>query len=530
MINISNLSFKYPQSERAVLKDIHLDITPGSLTLVTGASASGKSTLLRCINGLVPHFSGGTITGEISVFSLDPIREGVNRLSQMVGFVFQEPETQFVYDIVEDEIAFTLENFRVPVEEMHERVERIIHQLNLQAIRQKNIHELSGGEQQKVAIASALVSQPSVLVLDEPTSQLDPTSADDLLKFIVKIKNKYNLTVLISEHRLERLIAYCDAIAHLDKEGHLIFGKPQEILPRMGEMTLIVKIAQKLNLSPIPLTLEDLKSSIRHMNFKIGTKQKKIEAVPGEPILQLEKVNTNIGNQSILKNISLTIRKGEILALHGPNGAGKTTLIRTIIGLIPSDGEITLNGESISTLGIQGVIKLIGYLPQDPNDLLFTETVYDELRTTLENHKLPINDRFISAFLDQLGLLDKQHAYPRDLSVGERQRTALGAITVHQPQVIFLDEPTRGLDYETKQNLAEILIGWRNKGRSILLITHDVEFAASVADRVVLLEDGQIIFDGLPQNGYTCFEAYQTLTAKTFPTAQWITPDDFQVF
>jgi len=524
MINISSLSFSFPQTSQYVLNDVNLRIESGSLTLVTGATGSGKSTLLRCINGLVPHFSGGAIKGQINVFGHDPIQDGPKEMAEHVGFVSQEPEAQFVFDIVENEIAFALESAGFSREKMQNRVNRILHQLNLDDIRQKNIHEISGGEKQKIAIASALVLHPMVLILDEPTSQLDPVSANEILTFITQMKRELGLTVLISEHRLERLIPYADKIAHITKEGKAFSGTPQEILLKMEQAPPLIQIARKMNLSPLPLTVADFPKT---ENLPCNPKQEYEARLPDEEsALEVVNLSAILGGKKILEQINLQLYQGEILTLVGLNGAGKTTLLRSILGLTPSSGQRRLYGKNMEKMELSEVIRHIAYLPQNPNDLLFAESVAKELKITLKNHNLYLDESEISNFLDLFQLNPLKERYPRDLSVGERQRTALAAITVHQPQIIFLDEPTRGLDYDAKKSLSNIIKRWRYDKCAIFLVTHDVEFAAQVADRVVILENGFIHFDGTPQKAFSKFSAYRTQTSRLFPNYDWITPED----
>lgn len=526
MIKFENLSFSYPQTTEVVLNSVNFCIKPGTLTLVTGASGSGKSTLLRCINGLVPHFSGGTISGKISVFGSNPIEEGPEILASKVGFVFQEPEAQFVFDIVEDEIAFALENLGMPREQMHDRVNQIIKRTHLADIRRKKINNISGGEKQKVAIASALVSMPQVLVLDEPTSQLDPSSAEEILEQIVTLKKQLGLTVILSEHRLERLLPYADSMIYLAPDKKVHVATPQEILPIMQQVPPVTKIAKMFQISPLALTVKEFPVQ------EISRKYQLIQVTPEETrkqpqtLIDIKNLNTKIGEKRILKNLSLELHQNEILTLLGENGSGKTTLLRSILGLIDSTGERLLFGENMFERSLMEIIQYIAYLPQNPNDLLFADSVLDELRITLANHNLNRGDSELSLFLEQFNLGEKKNRYPRDLSVGERQRTALASITVHDPQIILLDEPTRGLDYHAKQALKEIFVRWRNAGKAILLVTHDVEFAALLAERVAILEKGNIIFDGDPRIGFSQFPTFMTKTAQIFPQTNWITPGD----
>lgn len=527
MINISHLSFHYPQTTVPVLDNVSLSIEPGTLTLVAGASGSGKSTFLQCINGLVPHFSGGRIEGTIDVFGMNPIQSGLDVLSNTVGFVFQEPEAQFVFDTVEDEIAFALENQGISRKEMHYRVDSILDIMGLTLLRDQKIQDLSGGEKQKIAITSALILRPEVLVLDEPTSQLDPTSADEILRLIVDLKVDHNLTVLISEHRLERLLPYTDNILFLTMEHGFMFGTPQEILPKMEHVPPIITIAKRLNLFPLPLAPSDFPANDRDpLSGQAIPSDSSVPYKSSRESIHLDHLSVQLQGNEILKDISFTLNQGEILALLGPNGAGKTTLLRAVLGLIPSDGRRNLQSMNMAEMTLSDIIEHIGYLPQNPNDLLFSDSVLGEMQMTLKNHHLLKEDDEIASFLTLFGLQDRQNDYPRDLSVGERQRVALAAITVHDPQILFLDEPTRGLDYRAKIDLANLLREWRDQGKSILLVTHDVEFAADFADRVAILEEGSILFTGHPKIAFSQFEPYLTQTAKIFPGRNWITPQD----
>ncbi len=323
MIKFTDLTFRYSLRSQAVFEDVNFEIIPGTLTLVTGASGSGKSTLLRCINGLVPHFSGGIIAGKIQVFGSDPIAEGVEVMAHKVGFVFQEPESQFVFDVIEDEIAFSLENAGVPRQEMERRIQEVLQMVRLSPLRKKNLSEISGGEQQKVAIASALVTQPLVLILDEPTSQLDPISADEVLKFVIELKNHLNLTVLISEHRLERLLPYTDMILNLNAERRAIIGKPQEILPLMDQVPPIVEIAQRLKFSPLPLTPATF-PQVRLAHKPINQIEKHCKPQDSQPAcLEIDGLSARLNDQLILNDVSFNLHRGEILVLMGSQWCGK---------------------------------------------------------------------------------------------------------------------------------------------------------------------------------------------------------------
>jgi len=526
MIKIKSLTFQYPGSNHPIFENINLEISPKSLTLVTGASGSGKSTLLRSINGLVPHFTGGFISGSIDVFGLDPIKDGPEKMAAEMGFVFQEPEAQFIYDTVEDEIAFALENAGVSFEVMHDKVADIIRELSLENIRHKHIQHISGGEKQLVAIASALVGGKKLLILDEPTSQLDPQTADNLLSLIGKMKDELGLTILISEHRLERLLPYTDNLLHLEEGKTPIYGLPVQVLSRIDLVPPIIEIAKKLKISPLPITIGDFPEIVSQKldSQKIIGDDKGSRSKPS--ILTAENVSVKFDQQTVLKSINFQLQKGEILNIIGPNGAGKTTLLRSIVGLVPKFGQIFLNGEEIETMDLSQIVNQIAYLPQNPSDLLFAETVKEELQISLRNHRMQKSQEELTSYLAKFGLEDKKNAYPRDLSIGERQRVALAAMTIIEPKIILLDEPTRGLDYKAKSALNNLLKAWADQDIAIILITHDVEFAAAIADRVLILESGEIKFIGHPRIAFTKFRPYQTQTARLFPESGWISPDN----
>lgn len=523
MISINHLSFKYPKSGKAILQDISLQIPEGAVTLVAGSSGSGKSTLLRSLNGLVPHFTGGEISGSIEVCGQNPTLIGPEKMAQWVSFVFQEPESQFIYDRVEDEIAFALERAGLTRAEMQSRVNSACQSLGLDGLQSRRIATLSGGEKQRVAIASALVTQPRLLILDEPTSQLDPEGAEDILQVILNLQEQLGLTVLLSEHRLERVLPYVSHIVFLPGDGTAQEGTPQQVLPLMSQVPPLIQIGKALDLSPLPVRPEDFSN-----NFMIHAVKgsKSITRFHSSVTLQVSDLSVAINQNKILKKVSLAIHQGEILVMMGPNGAGKTTLLRAILGLIPSEGTREVLGRNIEGDSLNSTIRQIAYLPQNPNDLLFSESVLDELKVTLANHDLDLPPEQLQQHLQNLELDGLSNNYPRDLSVGERQRVALAAITIYDPPIILLDEPTRGLDYGNKQRLVQLLQRWKEQKKAILVITHDVEFAALLADTVITLDGGESTYFGPPQPIFTQNALYRTQTALIFPDTGWYRPDD----
>jgi energy-coupling factor transport system ATP-binding protein len=473
MIEIQALGYRYPGASTPALHNVSLSIAEGEFVLLAGASGSGKSTLLRTLNGLVPHFTGGRISGHVRVASLDPVREGPSRMSRIVGMVFQEPESQFVVDIVEDEIAFAMENAGVPRDEMRRRIDAVLQQLEIEPLRKRNIAMLSGGEQQRVAIASALVMQPRVLVLDEPTSQLDDDSAHDVIEAVAKLNREHGLTILLSEHRLERVQPFAHRVIEMAKGS----------LSENHASSVILDASVRNTKSPvIPVSQAGTAN-------RIGDKiEGAIEA------LRITQLHAGYGDCTVLHGVDMQVRAGEVVALRGRNGAGKSTLLKAVVGLIGTNrGEIEVAGRSIAGRDTTDICRDVAYLPQNPNALLFADTVADEIAITRRNHGLPVlTMQEAQGTLAALGMAQYAGAYPRDLSVGERQRAALGAVTAAQPKLLLLDEPTRGLDAESRVKLAEVLRGFAERGAGVLLVTHDRHLIDLCADRVLELDDGLV--------------------------------------
>lgn len=536
MIRFHEVTFFYPGAVRPALRKVNLEIAAGTLCLVAGASGSGKSTLLRCINGLVPHFTGGRLEGSIQVAGLDPVRLSPQKMSRQVGFVFQDPETQFVVDVVEDEVAFALENAAVPPVEMRTRVDEALTLLELIPLRNRRLETLSGGERQRVAIAAALALRPKVLVLDEPTSQLDPYAAEEVLQALVRLNRDLGLTVIVAEHRLERVLPFAGQLVYLDADRPgTCAGSPGAVLSQIQLAPPVVALGKALGWQPLPLTVKEAQAQLKKQPIYLPQRSNAYRQPCCSPFIRVEKLEVFYGDFPALRGVSLALYPGEIAVLVGSNGAGKSTLLRALVGLLRAQkGRILLNDQDIAAMDTAGICRQVGYLPQDPNALLFAETVLEELRTTLRNHGLLLNggeenksaDWSPHNLLDALGLQGKALSYPRDLSAGERQRVALGAVTIPRPQGLLLDEPTRGLDYAAKMGLLKLLEKWREAGMAILLVTHDVELAAAAADRVILLEQGQVEADGSPAEVLSRLPHFTPQIAQLFPGSGWLTVKD----
>ena len=542
MIELDHVTYTYPAlpgdgEPRPALCDLSLQVGEGEFLLVVGPSGSGKSTLLRCLNGLVPHFYGGTFRGRVRVGGRDPVAVGPRGMSDLVGFVFQDPEAQFVVDTVEDELAFAMENLGLPQALMRKRVEEVLDQLGIAPLRARRISTLSGGEKQRVAIAAVLTLQPRILVLDEPTSQLDPQAAEEVLVVLRQLNQDLGLTVVLSEHRLERVVQYADRVLALSYPGGPVrLGTPAEVLAAIGQTPPLITLGKKLGWQPLPLTIKDGRPFARALLQEVGrhggeqtTPPEPRPAPAVAPLVSVRDLWFRYNGHEALRGVNLEVRPGEFVALMGRNGSGKTTLLKHLVGLLrPGQGEVLVAGLDTRRAPVEEVARRVGYVPQDPGSLLFAETLQEELAFTLRSHGLlnPQAWQGAEGLLRRLGLSDFARRDPRDLSGGERQRAALAAILVAEPEVILLDEPTRGLDYGQKEALADLLRRERARGRAVIMATHDVELAASCADRVVMLAEGEVVVDGPTRETMTESLVFSSQVNKLFRDPRFVTVED----
>ncbi len=532
IISLANVTYRYPGADGPALRDFSLDVEEGEFLLVTGVSGAGKSTLLRLLNGLVPHFYGGELAGSIRVAGKDPVQLGPGEMSSVTGLVFQDPEAQMVAEMVEDEMAFGMENAGLPLPLMRERIEESLQTLSIEHLRFRRVNTLSGGERQRVAIASVLTMQPRILVLDEPTSQLDPESAEDVLDSLVKLNNDLGLTVIISEHRLERVVQHASRILYIAPGGETLLGDPREVLRQIPLAPPLAQVAMFLDWHPLPLSIEEgrkQKAESRKQKAEGSNNPKSPKSAIRNPQSAIQNVWFAYGSREVLRDFSLELHTGEITALMGRNGTGKTTILRLILGLLkPAKGQALTVGLDTRQTSLEEMARVVGYVPQQPDVLLFADTVAGEIEFTRRAHRLPPDG---TDLLTSLGLTRYREHDPRDLSVGERQRVALAAVLAGDPQMLVLDEPTRGLDYLQKNALAAILRDLRDKGRTdkgrtIVLATHDVELAAQIADRIVLLDDGVILADGPTREVMLDHPAFASQVSRLFQDPRFVTVED----
>jgi energy-coupling factor transport system ATP-binding protein len=529
MITFANVSLIYPNSQRTILDNLTFSVDEGELILVIGLTGAGKSSFMKLINGVIPHHTAGILSGEIIVDGKTTNLLKPGQLSGVIGIVGQNPLNGFVTSKVEDEIAFTLETNGYQPEVMRQRVEEVIDLLGLQNIRDRDLFTLSGGEQQRVAIASALVMNPKVLVLDEPTSALDPVAAEEVLAIVNKLVHDLGLTVIMAEHKLERVIQYVDRIVLVNGDGKVEIGSPQEIMSKSQINPPIVRVAKKLKLAKIPLSVRELKRLANDWQVqlpKIATPKSAANfANVNEIVISTEKLSVNYNERVILKSIDLKIATGEIVALMGRNGAGKSTLLKAISGQFDSYlGKLSVGGKDPAKLNGRDLVDLIGFVPQEPADLFYGSTVKQECAMADSDNQLPTDSTLKT--LRSLSNQINENLHPRDLSEGQKLTLAISIVLATNPKILILDEPTRGLDYQAKDLLVGILRKLSRDGTTIIMATHDVELVAEFATRVLVLAEGELITDGSTLSVLTASPAFAPQMAKVFAKQNWLTVND----
>jgi energy-coupling factor transporter ATP-binding protein EcfA2 len=508
LLEIQNIKYYYPGSTKSSLNSIDLKIREGEFLLVVGGSGSGKSSLARVIAGLIPEFYGGRLDGKL--FFQEEKLKGDDRqiLNSHVGIVFQDPEKQLVMTSVEAEIAFGLENLGLNQQEMFRRVAEVMSFLNLTSLRDKFTANLSGGEKQKVALASVVAMQPRILVLDEPTSQLDPVAAGEFLDLVEFLNKELGYTVVLIEQRLERCFHLADRIVVMEQGEIICDGTPGDaarwqLAHQLPFIPPVAKLFASVNSSVVPLTVRDGRRELHKYLPTVSLQEIPERKVKLTPVNEEHTVlaANNIwysypGGREVVRGQSLCVKEGEFVVILGANGSGKTTLLKLLTGILkPDRGSVQLLGQDTRNLSLTELGRKVGYLSQNPNDYLFQDTVEDELMFTLNNFQLPDNG-ICEEILKKLNLYDLRQTNPRDLSSGERQRVALASILVAGPRLLLLDEPTRGIDYRLKAELGGFLQGITASGGTVVMVTHDVEFAAENADRIVMIFDGMVACDG----------------------------------
>ena len=484
LLELRDITFGY--DDHAVLRDVDLTAEEGELVLVTGPTGSGKSTLLGIVTGLVPRFSGGVLSGDVLLDGVSIRAAAPRERAHAIGYVGQDPLAGFVTDTVEEELAYGMEQLGLPPETMRRRVEETLDLLGIAHLRSRDLRTLSGGEQQRVAIGSVLTMHPRLLVLDEPTSALDPTAAEEVLATLTRLVHDLGVTVLLAEHRLERVVPFADRIC-LVRDGSLVVGDPADVLATSPVVPPLVELGRAAGWSPLPLSVRDARRRASGLALAPPPPDP-LAAAEAEAGVVVSGLTVTHGRTVAVRAVSHTLPRGRVTALMGRNGSGKSSLLWALQGSgARHAGSVAMEGVDPAGLKAAQRRAVVGLLPQQAADLLYLETVDEECAAGGPETR---------AILDSLapGIPGDQH--PRDLSEGQRLSLSLALVLAARPPVVLLDEPTRGLDYRAKHVLADALRRLAAEGRCVLVSTHDVEFTALAADEVVVLAEGEIVSSG----------------------------------
>lgn len=527
MIVFEHVTITYPGATRPILTDVDLTIPEGELVLVVGRTGTGKTTFLRAINGLVPHFTGGTLAGRVLVDGRDTAHHPPRELADLVGVVPQDPMSGFVTDVVEDELAYGMECLGMAPEVMRRRVEETLDLLGLADLRNRPLRSLSGGQRQRVAIGAVLTTHPKVLVLDEPTSALDPGASEEVLAALQRLVHDLGVTVVMAEHRLERVVQYADQVVIVPGDGQRILcGSPSDVMHSAPIAPPVVELGRLAGWHPLPLTVRDARRAAGPLRDLLVGHTPHLRAIPSptRALASTDGLSIRYGSTVALRDVALTVSAGEVVALMGRNGAGKSTLLNSLVGIAPAGaGTVRVNGKDPVTLAGPDLLRSVGLVPQEPGDLLEATTVADECRAS--DRDAACESGTTRALLALMAPDIEDGTHPRDLSEGQRLLLVLCVILAARPPLLLLDEPTRGLDYPTKARLARVLSDLAEAGHAIVLATHDVELVAEVADRVVILADGEVVADGPTTEVVTSSPMFAPQVAKILSPQLWLTVD-----
>ena len=532
MIQVQDLHFKYVGRKAEALQGVNLHIRQGETVLLLGPTGSGKSTLALCLNGLIPQVMGGRMSGRVCIAGLDTSETPISELTQQVGIVFQDPEAQFVTMTVEDEIAFGLENLRVPPEEMDGHIREALARVGMTRYRRRRVDALSNGEKQRLALATLLAMRPRILVFDEPTANLDPVGTREVFETITQLKRTGRYTIILVEHKLDELMHLVDRVVALTPNGSILAdGPPQAIFRDQADALLehgiwmpqTALLAHRLRghgvrLEPFPITLEQAEQALlqvtRGKNTQYATRNtqhetrnpalSEAEGTPHEtndppPAVQVRNLSFSYDGPVVLDDINLRVPQGDFLAIVGANGAGKTTLAQHLIDVLhPPRGSVLLEGSDVTRIPARDLIRRVGYVFQNPEHQFITESVEHELSFGLRLMGLPeaeIETR-VGALLEQFGLSHLARANPFTLSQGEKRRLSVATMLAVGQDTLILDEPTFGQDQRNAEALMQLLSELHAAGRTVIMITHDMTLVAEYALHVAVMVEGQLRFHG----------------------------------
>jgi energy-coupling factor transport system ATP-binding protein len=518
---IKDVSYQYPQSTDFALSEINLEVKKGEFLGVIGPTGAGKSTLCLALNGIVPQFYGGRFFGSVTIAGLDTLEHPISKLAKHVGQVFEDPETQLISTSVENEIAFALENLKVPREEIIARIPKVLEAVRLEGTEQKHPYELSGGQKQRLAIAAAFAVQPDLLIFDEPTSQLDPVGAEEVFQTAYELNKDLGMTIVMASHSAEEMAAYTDRVALLSNGKIVQVGTPDQIYsdieylidnevrpPQVARTFYFIQQAG-IQTQSIPVRMDEGIPALKAVNQQNPFREIKLKDPPlktGDPLLSVEDLeHVYPDGTRAIHDISLDIREGEYVLIIGQNGAGKSTLVKHFLNLLePTKGVVKVEGTPTEELEVSDLARKIGYVAQNPDNQIFNATVTDEISFALKNldySEDEVNTRTEEA-LQSMGLEDVRDKHPLSLQKGDRARLVIAAILAMQPEIIIFDEPTTGQDYQGAKYILEISKKLHQKGNTIIVITHHLYLMPDYADRVIVMGKGTILLDADIRTAY----------------------------
>ncbi|MEA1894567.1 MAG: energy-coupling factor transporter ATPase [Euryarchaeota archaeon] len=551
MIDIQNVSYTYPNMSEPTLRGINLHIDDGEFVLLLGASGSGKSTFIQCLNGLVPKITGGNFEGEIVINGKDVRNYKVHQMASDVGIIFQNPDTQLFSLTVGKDIAFGPENLGMPKEEILGRIDRAMHTVGMEDMWDRFIFTLSGGEKQRVAIAGTLAMEPHVMVLDEPTSDLDPVGTGEVLSLVRKLNQEKDMTIILIEHKIDEVVHLADRVVVMDRGKIIMDDTPDKVfggghdqlksigiaLPQLSEIIHAIKngsgdferdlptgSSYNTMLARLCQLLRDKPANIA----RFGTAHTPPTRTAPKPKIEIKNLRHTFEDGKVaLDDINLVIPEGDFVALIGHNGAGKTTLVNHLIGFLkPDSGKIFIDGNDISGMRVAALAQSVGYLFQNPDNQIFTDSVTRELKFGLENIKLSdtaIEERVDHA-ISMMELSEFRDRHPHSLSRGQRQRLAVASILAMEPDIIVLDEPTTGQDWGHVNKFLQQIRHLNELGKTIILVTHDMNLVAGYARRTVVLDSGKIVLDGDTRHVFSEQKILEK-TGITLPIITRLSPD-----